>query len=77
MALGTSFIIYRLRMTQAYPMDPLLSLTLLTPSFDNVLLEHGGRPDVLPLDGGLLHASKLGVGVARLSIESVPFQLFL
>ena len=36
-------------MTQGYPLDQLLSLRLLKPLCDNVLLEHGGLAHVIPL----------------------------
>ena len=36
-------------MTRGYQLDQLLSLRLLKPLFDNILLEHGGLPHVLPL----------------------------
>ena len=36
-------------MHSGYQLDHLLSLRLLKPFFDNVLLEHGGLPQVLPL----------------------------
>ena len=34
-------------MTHGYQLDHLLSLRLIKPFFDNVLLEHGGLPHVL------------------------------
>ena len=34
-------------MTQGYQLDNLLSLRLLKPFFDNVLLEYGGLPHVI------------------------------
>ena len=40
---------YGLGLTQGYQLDPSLSLRLLKPFFDNVLLEHGGLSHVLPL----------------------------
>ena len=40
---------YELKMNQGYQVDHLLSLRLLKTFCDNVLLEHGGLPHVLPL----------------------------
>ena len=40
---------YELGMTQGYQLDHLLSLKILKPFCDNVLLEHDGLPHVLPL----------------------------
>ena len=34
-------------MTQGYQLDHQLSLRLLEPFFDNLLLEHGGLPGIL------------------------------
>ena len=48
-------------MTQDYQMDHSLSLRLLKPFFDNVLLEHGELPHVLPLAVHLV--LKVGGGV--------------
>ena len=36
-------------MTQGYQLDQSLPLRLFKSVFDNVLLEHGGHPTVLPL----------------------------
>ena len=43
-------IFYEFRMTQGYQLDHLLSLRVLKPFCDNVVLEYGGLPHVLPLN---------------------------
>ena len=43
------FSLYGPGISQGYQLDHLLSLRLLEPFFDNVLLVDGGLPHVLPL----------------------------
>ena len=64
---------YGLEMTQGYPLDHSLSLRLLKPSFDNVLLEHGGL-HVYPLVDnqilGTFWVSDFGLGLVNLKFST-------
>ena len=46
---GTWEFFYGLWMIQEYQLDHLLSLNVVKPFSDNVLIKHGGLPHVLPL----------------------------
>ena len=68
---GLLLLFCRVGMTQGYQLDHSLSLRfrLLKPFFDNVLLEHGGLPHVLPLAVHLMFCAE--------SVEGVMLNKFL
>ena len=60
-------------MTKSYQLDQSLELGLVKSVFDNVLLEHGGLPHVLPLAVHLIFLPEQVEGVILSHFYSLSF----